>query len=188
MKNIDQKTLWQGKFIKTILISYKDHKGVVREWEAVGRMNEDGVVVIIPVTDNVELIIIRQFRPALNSYVIELPAGLVDPGEDYISAAKRELLEETGYSSDNMSLLTEGVISTGINAEKWKIVIAQNVVRATEEAMKMCRPDENENIEVIKMPAAGMYEALQEYSRNGDDVDLRIFGLWELAKRKLNLL
>jgi hypothetical protein len=33
-----------------------------------------------------------------------------------------------------------------------------------------------------------MYEALQEYSSNGDDVDLRIFGLWELAKRKLNLL
>jgi len=51
-------------------------------------------VVIIPITRNHELVLIRQFRPSLDSYVIELPAGLVDPEEDLVSAGRRSLLRK----------------------------------------------------------------------------------------------
>ena len=54
MKVIDQKVLWEGKFIRMILLSYEDRNGIIREWEAVSRVNDHGVVVVIPVTDNNE--------------------------------------------------------------------------------------------------------------------------------------
>ena len=188
MKVIDRKTLWKGKFIKTALISYRDDKGIIREWEAVGRVSDNGVVVVIPVTENNELVLIRQFRPVLDGYVVELPAGLIDDGEDVISAGKRELIEETGHTSDNFTLFTEGVISTGINMEKWRVLLAQNVVEANEETIREHPPDENEDIEIIKVPSDNIHEVLEKYSGNGDDVDLRIYGLWELARRKLNIV
>lgn len=166
------------------MISYRDHNGTVREWEAVDRVNDHGVVVVIPVTGNKELVLIRQFRPALGGYVVELPAGLIDPGEDVVTAGRRELIEETGYTSKDFTLFTEGVISTGINTEKWRILLARNVVKVAEETLQMHPPDENEDIKVIKVHADNIYEELEKYSNEGDDVDLRIYGLWELAKKK----
>lgn len=186
MKVVGCKTLWEGKFIKATLISYKDRKGIVRSWEAVSRVNDNGVVVIIPVTVNNELVLIRQFRPALDNYVVEFPAGLIDPGEDIISAGKRELIEETGYTSDNIVMFQEGVISTGINTEKWNILLATGATEVTEEVLRTHPADENEDIETIRVPVDAMHEMLDTFGKNGDEIDLRIFGLWSLAMKKIN--
>lgn len=185
MKVIDRKSLWKGKFIETVMISYRDRHGHIRNWEAVDRIQNSGVVVVIPVTGGNELILIRQYRPALDRYVIELPAGLVERGEDYTETGKRELIEETGYAAEHVSLLTEGVVSTGINAEMWKIVLALNVKEVPAEILANHPSDDNEDIEVIKAPLENLYEALERFRRNGDVIDLRIFGLLELAKRKM---
>lgn len=187
MKVISRETLWEGKYIKTVLISYEDHKGIVRQWEAVSRVNNTEVVVIIPITHDNMLILIRQFRPSLGSYVIEFPAGLVDAGEDIVAAGNRELIEETGHTADTFSLFTEGVISTGINTEKWRILLAQGVKEVSEDVLKAHPPDENEDIEVIKIPLIDVGQTLDNYCSNGDDVDLRIFGLWDMVKRKVRI-
>jgi ADP-ribose pyrophosphatase len=184
MKVINRKSLWKGQFIETISISYKDHKGVLREWEAVSRLNTKGVVIIIPITKRKELILIKQYRPALDRYVIELPAGLVETNEDYIAAGKRELIEETGYSSEKLTLLTDGVMSTGINVEHWKIVIADNVEKASREILATYKSDENEYIEVLKVPLDSIFAALEHFKKNDTEIDLRIYGLIELAKKK----
>jgi ADP-ribose pyrophosphatase len=186
MKVINRNSLWKGKFIETISISYKDHKGVLREWEAVSRLNIKGVVVIIPFTEINELILIKQFRPALDRYVIELPAGLVETQEDYITAGRRELIEETGYSSEDLSLLTEGVMSTGINAEQWKIVIAHKAKKVSKEVLANYPSDDNEDIEVLKVHMDSIVTELENFKKNDIEIDLRIFGLLELAKRKMN--
>jgi ADP-ribose pyrophosphatase len=183
VKVVKQETLWEGKFIKAVLISYRDHTGTIREWEAVSRINCNGVVVIIPVTDNNDVILIRQFRPALDNYVIEFPAGLVDPGEDIISAGLRELIEETGYTSDNISLFTDGVISTGINTEKWNVLLASNSKKALDDILQKHKPDDNEDIETLVIPLDNAHGILQQYRLDGDDVDLRIFGLLDLAMK-----
>jgi hypothetical protein len=62
MEVIGQKTLWAGRFIKTSMIYYRDHNVSERAWEAVGRVNCDGIVIIIPVTAYTEIILIRQDR------------------------------------------------------------------------------------------------------------------------------
>ncbi|MGE5894404.1 MAG: NUDIX hydrolase [bacterium] len=187
MRVVNSKTLWEGKFLKTVLITYEDRTGALRQWEAVRRRDYSDVVVIIPITRRNDLVLIRQYRPVLDCSVIELPAGLVEPGEDIIDAGRRELVEETGLVSDSISLLSEGVLSTGINMEKWRILIAKNVEEAPEEILRSHPRDDNEDIEVIKVPLSHVYEALEEYRLRGDEIDLRIFGLLDLAKRKLHI-
>ena len=60
-----------------------------------------GAVCVIPVTDNNEVVVERQYRYPLDRVILEIPAGKLDaPGEDRLSAAKRELREETGYTAD----------------------------------------------------------------------------------------
>jgi ADP-ribose pyrophosphatase len=187
MKVLSRTTLWEGKYIKTTLIRYKDRKGTLREWEAVSRAKHNDVVVIIPITRKQELLLIRQYRPSLDAHVIELPAGLVEQGEDLVSAAKRELIEETAHTSDIITLLTEGVMSTGINTERWRIHVAEDVVEVPKEMLRTHTPDENEDIDIIKVPFQALYQVLETYGSNGNEVDLRIFGLIELAKRKLHI-
>ncbi|MEW6599982.1 MAG: NUDIX hydrolase [Nitrospirota bacterium] len=184
MEITGQKTLWEGRFIKTSLIYYKDHNGSERVWESVGRVNCDGVVIVIPVTSSGELILIRQFRPVLNGYVIELPAGLIDTGEDVLSAARRELIEETGHASDDLTLLTWGVMSTGIDTDRWSIVLARDVYEVSPEIRSAHPPDESEDIQTFRVSIDRVYDELDVCISRGDNIDLRIPGLIELAKRR----
>ena len=86
MTVMKKKTLWEGKFLRSVLVRYRDRCGdgsgvTERDWEAVERVGCDGIVGIVPFTDEGEVVMIRQFRPPMNGLVIELPAGLCDPGE-----------------------------------------------------------------------------------------------------------
>ena len=185
MEVTGERTLWEGKYIRTSMILYKDRSGTAREWEAVSRLNCRGIVIVVPITKNNEIILIRQFRPVLNSYAIELPAGLIDEGEDAISAGKRELIEETSYCSDNFKMLTVGVMSTGVERDKWNIVVAQDAEEASEDLQRAHQADENEDIETIVVPVDNVYETLDSYAGKGDEIDLRIYGLLEMARRKI---
>ncbi|WP_339028248.1 NUDIX hydrolase [Bradyrhizobium symbiodeficiens] len=59
---------------------------------------EPGYVVVLAVTPDAHLLLVRQYRPAIERFSLELPAGMVDADEDPLETARRELLEETGYS------------------------------------------------------------------------------------------
>jgi 8-oxo-dGTP pyrophosphatase MutT (NUDIX family) len=69
-------------------------------------------VVMVVVTEQNQLLLVRQFRPAAGTVTLELPAGHVDPGEIPEQAVRRELLEETGYEADNFKLL--GALSPSV--------------------------------------------------------------------------
>lgn len=58
-----------------------------------------GAVAVVPVTDDSKVVVERQFRYPLGQVILEIPAGKIDPGEDTLAAAKRELEEETGYTA-----------------------------------------------------------------------------------------
>lgn len=185
MKVIDEQVVWQGRFIRMLELTYVDRSGRKRIWEAVGRINTSGVVVVVPVTEEGDVILIRQYRPALNRYIIELPAGLIDPGEDPLQAGRRELVEETGYEAETLEILTEGVMSTGIDTEPWTVLLALGVSLASPQRCAKHCPDENEDIEVLKMPLHEATLALPRLPRQGEGVDLRVYGLLELTRRRL---
>jgi ADP-ribose pyrophosphatase len=188
MKITGRKTLWEGSFLRMELLTYEDRKGNKRHWEVAKRTTPEGVVIIAAITADRNLILIRQYRPALDSYVIELPAGLIDRGESPSDACRRELIEETGHYSDSVSSLSNGVISTGVLAENWHVMLALDVRPATEDELRACPPDETEDIEVIPVALEGAIEALSEMEAEGAKVDIRIYGIIELARRKLKKL
>jgi ADP-ribose pyrophosphatase len=69
---------------------------------------------IVAVTDNDDVLLIRQYRHGIGAVTIEIPGGVIDSGETPLEAAKRELLEETGFVSDNWSLIGEVIPNPAI--------------------------------------------------------------------------
>lgn len=74
------------------------------------RVVESDAVCILAMTTDQKIILIRQFRPVVSEYTLELPAGYVDDGEDIVTCAKRELYEETGYICDKWFCLASGML------------------------------------------------------------------------------
>jgi len=188
VKILEKKTLWEGKFLRCIITTYIDSSSKAREWESVERVNCKGIVAIVPVTDNKEVLLIRQFRPPVNAYVVEFPAGLSEREDMLEEAARRELLEETGYSAKEMIYLTEGPLSSGASGEILTVFLAKGLALNPLNQIQgqgIVRRDETEEIEVLKIPINELYQRLSELRSKGNLIDLKIYGLLELAKRYL---
>lgn len=181
-KIINKETVREGKFLRFVLTTYIDSSGIQRDWESFERVNCKGIVVIVPLTDNNELLLTRQFRPPLGGYVIEFPAGLNDKGETLEEAARRELIEETGYSVEKMIFLTEGPVSSGASGEILTAFLARGL-----NFQGIGERDETEDIEVLRVPASETDSLLSSLRSEGNYVDLKIYSLIELAKRHLTL-
>lgn len=185
MAVLNKKTVWSGRFLRSVLIEYtvrgNSNKRVEpRNWEAFERTNCDGVIGIVPFTDAREVILIRQFRPPVNGFVIELPAGLVDPGEPFEEAVRRELIEETGYAAGNVQFLTDGPMSSGASAEILSVYIATGLKH-----VGIGQRDETEDIEVLLVPVAEIPKKLEELKKNGDHIDLKVYGMIEMSRSLL---
>lgn len=183
MKILNKEVIWQGRFLRIVLISFIDKNGNTRRWEAVERINSTGIVIVIPITAEGEIVFIRQFRPSFGGFVVEFPAGLNDKKESLIDVAHRELIEETGYSSDEIIFLAEGPVSSGLSTEVITVFIAKNVKEASEDLKRKYPPDDTENIEVLKIPHKKAFDFLEKQRLNGDFVDLKIYGFIELARK-----
>lgn len=186
MKVIGRKNLWEGRFLRSVLIRYSGPHpdpgatggmNIIRDWEAVERVNCGGIAAIVPVRDDGSVLLIRQFRPPVNGNVIELPAGLAAVGEPVEEAARRELREETGYSAGRMDFLTEGPLSSGLSSEMLAVFLATGLTFTGIEGR-----DETEDIEILEVPLEVLYSELAVMRSRGDLIDLKIYGLIELAK------
>ncbi|MBI5075799.1 MAG: NUDIX hydrolase [Nitrospirae bacterium] len=185
MAVLNKKILWQGRFLRAVLIDYNvrcNSSNCIekRDWEAFERVNCDGVIGIVPFTGNNELILIRQFRPPINGFVIELPAGLVDKGESFEQAVRRELIEETGYEAGDVQFLTEGPMSSGASSEILSVYIATGLRH-----VGIGQRDETEDIEVIPVPLGNVTAKLEELRQSGNHIDMKIYGMIEMAKKYL---
>lgn len=130
-KLLEDKTLYTGKFLKIISESYKIQDRVI-EKEKVIKNNGKNAVIIVSITDDDQYIITLQNR--MNEKMIaEFPSGYIEPSESPIEATKRELMEETGYSSDNIKIIDEVYTSPGIDNSKTYIAIASNCIKMGEE-------------------------------------------------------
>lgn len=180
MEIISKKILWKGKFMSAVEITYRDARGAVRTWEALERVGIGGIVVMVGVTPDGNVILEKQFRPPLGRDVIELPAGLVESDESMEVAAKRELIEETGWSAGKLEFLAEGPISTGASTELLKAYLCTDLKYTGKNG-----GDDNEIIEVIETPLQNVQDFLSKVQAAGTLVDLKVFGLVELARKKL---
>lgn len=112
-KQSPRKVLHEARFLRLV-----EHD----TWEFVERRNTTGIVIIVAVTEERRLVLVEQMRIPVGRSVVELPAGLAgdEPGaagEALAEAAKRELVEETGYEAELMESLGEGPSSAGLSSE-----------------------------------------------------------------------
>ncbi len=106
-------------------------------WEYVERKNATGIVGIVAVTPEGQLLLVEQFRPPVGRHVIELPAGLAGDSDDTVGehlaeAARRELEEETGYTASSMVQLSKGPPSAGLSSEVVTFYLARGLKRIGE--------------------------------------------------------
>jgi len=103
--------------------------------------------IIFPLTSAGEVVLVRQYRPPLERMELGLPAGLVESGEDPEAAARRELLEETGYSGGEWEPLGSLASSPSLKDNWAYLYLARGV-----EETSAPDPDEHELVEVAKVP------------------------------------
>lgn len=102
---------------------------------------------VVAVTTDDQLVLVRQYRPGLGAVHFELPAGVAEPGEDVEAAARRELLEETGYGGGRWSLLTRLSANPALQDNLTTTFLAEAVTRAGAPA-----PDATEDLRVHLVP------------------------------------
>ena len=156
-------------------------------WEYAFRTNASGVVVLVPVTDAGELVLVEQYRNPVQSRVMELPAGLVgdhgDFDEDFTIAAQRELLEETGFSATYLEELLTSPSTPGMSDEIITIYYASGLERVGPGG-----GDGSEDITVHIVPLENAPQWLEAKRAEGVMVDPKIFaGLFWAASRNLSV-
>ncbi len=132
-----------------------------------------GAVVIIPVFDNGDLLLERQHRYPLRRDFIELSAGKIDPGEDDLACAKRELEEETGYTAAVWREVTTIYPCIGYSDERLAFYLARGLVPG-----KLKR-DPDEFLEILRVP----FGEAMDWLRNGRICETKtVVGLFWLEK------
>jgi ADP-ribose pyrophosphatase len=162
----DSNILFEGRFLRM------KKRG---NWEYVERAKTTGIVAILPVTDNQELILVEQFRAPVNGRVIEIPAGLAgdiegEENEALAEAAKRELLEETGYEAQEMEYLTDGPPSAGLSTEVVTFFRARGLKKITAGG-----GDGSEDIQVHAVPLTDLESWIERKRKEGCLVDYKVY-------------
>ena len=143
-------------------------------WEYAFRTNASGVVVLVPVTDTGELVLVEQHRTPVNGRVIELPAGLAgDTGnrdENLETAAQRELIEETGYRAGFLDELLSCPSTPGMSDEIVTIFFAGGLERVGPGG-----GDGDEDITVHHVPLESATQWLETRMTEGIMVDPKIY-------------
>jgi ADP-ribose diphosphatase len=106
--------------------------GVERVYERlVGRGNGYGAVMIVAMLDEEHAVLIEEYCGGTDEYELSLPKGLIEPGEDILAAANRELKEEAGFGAHQLELLTELSLSPGYMSQKIQVVLATDLYPET---------------------------------------------------------
>lgn len=129
----------------TVIGLYKDTvevNGTIADWDYI---HHDGAAAVVAVNDEGKLLMVRQYRNALDRFTLELPAGKLDePGEPTLECAKRELEEEAGYYTDDFEYLLTVNTTVAFCDEKIDLYLARNL-KKTEQHLD---PEEEINVEV----------------------------------------
>ena len=132
-------------------------------------------VLILPITREKELILIRQFRPGVESTVLEIPGGIIESNESIKRAAARELEEETGYQAERYQHISTMLPNPALNTARMHVVLATGC-RLTGQSLN----DPFERIEVVKTPLSSIGELIENGSLQHAlcIASLAVAGLW----------
>lgn len=142
---IERETIFEGKVVRLFLDRVRLPNGreaereVVRHWGAVG---------MVALDDEGKVFLVRQYRHPVGEELMEIPAGKLDPGEEPLDCARRELMEEIGYSAGEWTKLTSFYTSPGFSDEMLHLFMARDLTEGVAD------PEEDEFLEIMSLPLA----------------------------------
>src|SRR6476469_4018566 len=168
--HVGGEVVYDGYFIKVQkdTVSMPDGKTATREF-----IRHPGAVVVLPLLDDGSILMERQFRYPVNQVFIEFPAGKIDPGEDPFACAKRELLEETGYSASEWQFVCTIHNAIAYSDEHLDLYLARGLTEG------VAQLDEGEFLETFRASLPELLAGVKE----GKITDVKtIIGIFWLEK------
>ena len=168
MKIIKSEVVYQGR-LKTVRYLLENNLGKQFVNETI---EHPGAVVVLPISDNGEIVCVSQYRHAIRREIIELPAGTLEIGEDPLLCAQREITEEIGMGAHKMVSLGTLFPCPGFCNEVQHLFVASGLYA------QVAQPDEDEEISLIKMSVAAFEAAIV----NGEVSDGKTLALFSRAR------
>ncbi len=170
---IDGHRAYDGRVVSVDVdrVRFADGAEAVREV-----VRHPGAVVIVPLLGDGRVLLERQFRYPTGTELIELPAGKLDPGEEPLACARRELAEETGHVATSWRLLASFYSAPGFCDEVMHCFLAQGLAPGG-----AAGPDDDERLEVLAVPFAAALALIE----TGEIRDAKSIAGLLLAERAL---
>ncbi|NVL90856.1 MAG: NUDIX hydrolase [Desulfobacterales bacterium] len=166
-------SLYHGKIFDVVLENVTLPNGVIKDREIV---RHPGAAAMVPFLNDGKVVLIKQYRHAVGKFLWEIPAGTLEPDEEPIECAKRELVEETGYKAARFDKLTEILPAPGYTDEHIHIFLATGLTLVGQNL---------EDDEVLALQPTGFDMAL-EMIQQGEIQDAKtIIGLLLSFMKKL---
>lgn len=176
MNPFPRTVVYTGKFLALVKEGH---------WEYAHRTNATGAAIIVAVTDEQKLLLVEQYRIPVHARTIELPAGIIgdepdSAAEAHAEAARRELVEETGYEAGHIEALTHGPASGGLASETVTLFLATKLHR-----VGVGGGVAHEDITVHEVPLRDIDDWLAAKAKTGCLVDPKIYGgLYFIGKNR----
>ena len=162
----NRKILYRGKVFELVSENVTLGNGVTTD---ISFIQHPGAAAIVPMLDRTHVVLIKQYRHAIGKYIWEIPAGTLDPQEEPIRCARRELIEETGYSARRWQEIGKITPVPGYSTERIHIFLAFDLKPAEQNLDKD---------EMLKVHEIEFDEALQMISRGDIQDSKTISGLF----------
>ena len=155
---LSEEQAWKGKFLDVRSAQVELPNGRIAGRDLV---RHPGASAVVALTSSGKIVLVRQYRTAIDRVTVEIPAGKLDPGEDPIECAKRELLEETGFKASRIQYLTTIATTPGFCDEVIHIYMATGLTFAG------AHPDDDEFVNVDLVPLAELIDAVLDGKDRG---------------------
>ena len=141
-KTLESKRVYEGRIINLRLDSVSLENGNTAMREVV---EHPGAVGIVALKENGDIVMVKQYRKAVEQVLLELPAGKLEQGENPLDCAARELTEETGYTAGDLRYLVSFYTSPGFSNEVMHMFLATDLKEGKND------PDDDEMVETVEI-------------------------------------
>ena len=161
--------VFQGKHVSVFDEIWRTNEGFLNNYEVV---HSPDAVVIVALDNEENILLVKQHRAGARGYILECPAGGVNIGEPLIDCARRELREETGFSSSTIVQIGNFWTIPGFASECMYVFLAKNLTFVPLE------PDDDEDLELFRIP----FKETLARARDGQFVDAKTIAALFLAE------
>ncbi len=156
---LKRRTVYQGRYLRAEeqKVRLPDGNEAIREIIA-----PPDAVGVLPIDEEGQVYLVRQYRPAIEQITLEIPAGIIDPGEKSIETGRRECGEETGMAPKRLDFLFMYYHSVGFSTGKIEVFLGRDLKKLSERHL-----DPGEFIEIVTLP----FEEAYRLSTTGKIVD-----------------